>query len=112
AHALDDLPGDGPVGEIALLAHFHRSQDGRVDVAAADHGERVGAGEVGGSFDLGHRLLPRVHQVGIDLRLGRVRADPEHAVLGLEDDVDALGQVVRGQRGQADAEVDVHPVLQ
>jgi hypothetical protein len=37
AHPLDHLAGDHPVGEIAVLAHLHRAEDGEIDVAAADH---------------------------------------------------------------------------
>jgi hypothetical protein len=39
AHALNHLAGDHPVGEVAVLGHLHGSQDGNVDMAAADHGE-------------------------------------------------------------------------
>ncbi len=45
AHALDHLAGDHPVGEVALLANLHGAQDGKVDVAAADLPEAVGARE-------------------------------------------------------------------
>ena len=49
AHALDHLAGDHPVGEVALLGDLHGAEDGEIDVAAADHGEAVGAGEDGRS---------------------------------------------------------------
>ena len=39
AHALDQLAGDHPVGEVAVLGDLHRAEDREVDVAAADHGE-------------------------------------------------------------------------
>ncbi len=42
AHALDHLPGDHPVGEVAAGADLHRAEHGDVDVPAADHRERQG----------------------------------------------------------------------
>ena len=44
-----------------------------------------------------HGLLAGVDQVGIDVLLGRVRADAEDAVLGLQHDGDAVGHVVRAR---------------
>jgi hypothetical protein len=41
AHALHQLAGDHPVGDVAVLGDFHGAEDGQVDVAAADHGEAV-----------------------------------------------------------------------
>ena len=49
AHALDQLPRDHPVGEVARLGDLHRAEDRHVDLAAADHAEAVGRGEVGGA---------------------------------------------------------------
>ena len=43
AHAFYHFAGDHPVGEVAFFGYFQRAQDGEVDVAAADHGEGVGA---------------------------------------------------------------------
>ena len=87
AHALDHLAGDHPVGEVAVRGHLHRAQDRAVDVAAADHRERLGRREVGAARQLGDRLLAGVDQVGILLALVRERADAEHAVLRLQHDV-------------------------
>src|SRR5471032_2207802 len=112
AHSFDDLAGDGPVGQIAVLAHLHGAENGDVDMPAADHGERIGAGEVGSAFDFGDRLLTGVDQVGVELGFGRIRPDSEHTVLRLEDDVDAFGDVVGNHGRNADSEVDVVPVLQ
>ena len=49
AHAFDALAGDHPVGEVAAFGDLHGAEDGEIDVAAADHGEGVGAGEGGGA---------------------------------------------------------------
>ena len=51
--------------------------------------------------------LPALMRSAIDLGLGGVRADAEEAVLALEDDLDALGDVVGHQGRHADAEVHV-----
>ena len=60
----------------------------------------------------GHGLLARVDQVRVDLVLGRVGPDAEHAVLGVQHHVDAVRQVAGDQRRQPDAEVDVGAVGQ
>ncbi len=74
AHPLHHLAGDHPVREVALAVHLQRAEDREVDVAAAHHREGVGAREVRGAGQLGHRLLARVDEVGVLLaRLG-VRA--------------------------------------
>jgi hypothetical protein len=84
-----------------------------VDVAAADHRERVGAGaEDRRAGQRGDRLLAGVDQVGVDFVLGGERADAEQAVLGLQPHVHAGGHVVGDQRRQADAEVHVVAVAQ
>ena len=112
AHALHHLARDHPVGEVAVLGHFHGAQDGQVDVAAADHGEAVGRAEIGRALDLGHGLLAGIDDVGVDLVVEREGADAQHAVLALQGDVDILRHVVRHQRRNADAEIDVVAVLQ
>src|SRR5690606_16902196 len=104
--------GDHPVGQVALVGDLHRAQDRQVDVAAADHGEGVVAAEIAGPCTRGDGLLAGVDQVGVDLVLGRERADAEQAVLRLQPDVHAIWDVVGHQCRQADAEVDVHAVLE
>ena len=37
AHALDHLPRNHPVGEVALFIDLQRAEHGQVDVPAADH---------------------------------------------------------------------------
>ena len=60
----------------------------------------------------GDGLLAGVDEVGVLLALERERAHAEQAVLALQDDADAVGQVVGHERGDADAEVDVVAVVQ
>jgi len=50
-------------------------------------------------------------QVGVDLRLGGVGADPEQAVLALQLDVELGWDEVGAQRRDADPEVHVEAVL-
>src|ERR1700693_540514 len=79
---------------------------------AAHHAEGFGAGEIAGRRQFAHRLLAGVDQVGVFLALVRKRAHAEHAVLALHADFDAVGDVVRHQRRDADAEIDVIAVAQ
>src|SRR5690606_19100218 len=60
----------------------------------------------------GDGLLAGVDQVGVDLVLGRERADAQQAVLRLQPDIDAVRDVVGHHRGQADAKVHVHAVAE
>ncbi|GCC44544.1 hypothetical protein chiPu_0028512, partial [Chiloscyllium punctatum] len=111
-HALHHLAGDHPVGEVAVLRHLHGAEDRQVDMAAAHHAERLGRGEIAGRGQLAHGLLAGVDEVGIDLVLVRERTHAKHAVLALQVHVDAVGDVVRDQRRDADAEIDVIAVAQ
>src|SRR5690606_33660191 len=63
-----------------------------------------------GAGDRGHGLFAGVDEVGVDLVCGRVWADPEDAVLGLQNDRDALGYEVGHECRQANTEVDVRAV--
>jgi hypothetical protein len=112
AHALHHLAGDHPVGEVAVLGHLHGAQEREVDMAAADHGEGIGGGEIAGRRDLGDGLLARIDEVGILLALIGERAEAEHAVLALQLHAHAVGDVVRHQGRDADAEIDVEAVAQ
>src|ERR1041385_1127298 len=62
--------------------------------------------EVRAAGEQRHRLLAGVDQVLVLLAGSRAGADAEHAVLAVQDDLAALGQVIADQRRQADAEVD------
>src|ERR671929_1501935 len=54
-----------------------------------------------------HRLLAGVDQVLVLLPRRGLRADAEHAVLAMQDDLAALRQMVRHQCRQTDAEIHV-----
>jgi hypothetical protein len=112
AHALDHLARDRPVGDVADDRDLHGTQDRGVDLAAADHPEARRGVEEGSALAQGDRLLAGVDQVGVDILLEGIGADAEDAVLGLQDDLDVVGDIVGDQRRQADPEVDVGPVRQ
>ena len=92
AHALKHFAGDGPIGESSLFVDLQRAEDGEVDVAAANHGERIGGRKISGAGKFGDGFFAGVDEVGIDFGFERIRADAEHAVFGLEDDVHACGR--------------------
>ncbi len=112
AHAFDHFAGDHPVREVALLVHFHRAEHAQVNVTAANHGERIGARKIRSAGKFADRFLAGVDEVSIFLPFDRVRSDAQHAVLTLQDDVHAGGNVVGDEGGQPDAEVHVEPVAQ
>ena len=112
AHALDHLARDHPVGQITVFADLHGTQDGQVDLAAADHGKAVVAAEDAGAGDGGHRLLAGVDEVGVHLILGRERADAQHAVLALQPDLLGGGHMVGHQGRNADAQVHIEAVFE
>ena len=74
--------------------------------------KEFGRGEIAGRRQFADRLLAGVDEVGVFLALIGERSHAEHAVLALQADVDAVGDVVRDQRRNADAEIDVVAVAQ
>ena len=95
-----------PVSETSMAP-----QDRELNVLAADHGEARGGIEDAGAGQGGDRLLAGVDEVGVLFAFVRKGAHAEDAVLGLEGDVDAVGDMVGDEGGNADAEVDVPAVL-
>src|SRR3546814_2008414 len=79
---------------------------------AADHREALVRAEIDRPVKLAHGLLAGVDQIGIDLVGIRKRADAEHAVFGLQRDIDAVGDVVGDQRRDTDPKVDIISVAQ
>src|SRR6185369_17728285 len=96
-----------PVGEVAVFGDFQAAENGKVDMAAADHREGVGAGEEAAARQAGDGLLAGVDKIGIDRVRHRKGADAEQAVFRLQRDVHAIGNVVSNQGRNADAEIDV-----
>src|SRR5450756_1370189 len=112
AHAFDTFAGDHPVCQVTVVGYLHGSEDGEVDVAAADHRERVRTREGGGSGEESHGFLAGVDQIGVDFGFQGEGAHAEESVLRLQDHGHIFGNIVGNEGGHADAEVDVEAVAQ
>ncbi len=112
AHAFQHFPGNGPIGESALFIDLERTENGKIDVASANHGERIGGRKIGATGEFSDGFLAGVDEIRIDFRVQRIRPDAEHAVFRLENDVHAFGNVVGHKRGHANAEIDVVAVAE
>ena len=112
AHALHHLAGNHPVGQVALGRHLHGTEDGKVDVTTADHREGIGAIEEGAARNGGDGVLAGVDEVRIDFVVRGEGANAEQSIFALQPHVHACGNVVRHQRGQANAKVHVVAVTQ
>ena len=78
----------------------------------ANHGEAVGRGEIARGRYLGHRLLAGVDEVWVFFALVREWPEAEHPVLALQLHSHPRRDVVRNQRRDADAQIDVEAVAQ
>ena len=74
---------------------------------AADHRERIGTRKIAAARYFRHRLLASVDQVRVIFAFVRIWPDAEHAVFGLHDYLDAFRKIIRNQRGDSNAQVDV-----
>ena len=101
------LPGIIQFARSPCSRNLHRAEHGEIDVAAANHAERKCGIEERRAGQYRYRLLAGVDQIGIFLAFVRIGAHAEDAVLALQRHGDAGGHVVRNQRRQTDAEVDV-----
>src|SRR5215216_1881097 len=111
-YAQDRLAGDGPVGYTSQPVHLKCTEHGDGNVAAPDHGERLGAREVGSADVLRNWQLPGVDQLRVNLLRLRGGSGTDHTVLRMQEDLDAVGHVIGYERRKADAEVDHVPRLQ
>ena len=100
--------GDHPVGEIAALVDLEAAEHRHVEMSAADDAEAHGAVDRGGAGHRGDEAAARVGEVWIFHAFGRAGAKADHAVLGLEENVDVLRQVIGDEARQSDAEIDQH----
>src|SRR5258708_14603601 len=107
AHAFEHFAGNGPVRERSLFVDLQRAENREIDVATANHGKRIGGRKISSAWQLSDGFFARVDEVGIDFGFERIRANAEHAVFGLQDDVHSFRDVVGDKRGHADAEIDV-----
>ena len=80
---------------------------------SADHGEGIGAGKKASRWQLRDGLLAGVDEVRILVALERERAHPKHAVSrSATARLMPARNIVRHQRRNADAEIDVVAVLE
>jgi hypothetical protein len=89
-----------PVGEVATRRDLERAEHAVVEVAATHHPERVGVMEIRRPGQRGHRLLAGVDEIGVLLAGGRSRPHAEQAVLGVQDDLAILRQVLATSVGR------------
>ncbi|MPL60859.1 hypothetical protein SDC9_06421 [bioreactor metagenome] len=101
-------PGDLPVRQIAGLGHLEGAEHGQVEPARAHQRKAHRAVEIGRARDRRDIGAAGIDQVAVCLGHGQRRADAGHAVLGVQADREARGQVVDHLGGQADAEVHHH----
>src|ERR1700720_1039030 len=81
-------------------------------MAAADHGEGIGGGKIGGAAEFANRLLSGINQVGINFRFEWIGPNAQHAIFRLQDHFHALRDVVSNERRHAYSEIDVVSVPQ
>src|SRR4029077_3645554 len=112
AHAFQHFAGNGPVGEIAFFIDLQRAENGKVEVAAANHAEGICARKIAAARKLGDGFFSGVDEIRIDFGFEGIGANAEHAVFRLQHDFNAFGNVVRDERRHADAEIDVEAVAQ
>ena len=113
AHALDHLAGHGPVGDVAARRDLHRAEHGGRDAAAADHAEARGRVEVarrpGSTVTVS---LPALMSFGSSSPSHGYGPTPRMPFSECSTTWTPVGQVVRDERRQADAEVHVGAVLE
>mmetsp|Transcript_48701 Transcript_48701/g.115947 ORF Transcript_48701/g.115947 Transcript_48701/m.115947 type:complete len:336 (-) Transcript_48701:360-1367(-) len=112
SHALDHLPRNDPVGEVPVSRHLHGAQDGDIHLGPPDHTKGLRGGEQRGARQHGDGLLARVDDVRVHLTLFRIWSNAQQPVLALQLDPHSGLQVVADKRGHADAQVDIHAILQ
>ena len=108
-------PGQLPPDQVhtpGIFIDLESTENGEIHVAAANHGEGIGRRKIRRARKFGDSFLARIDEVGIHFGFERIRADAEHAVFGLENNVHAFGDIIGDERGHADAEIDVVAVAQ
>jgi hypothetical protein len=95
-----------PVRQIAVGGNLERAEDRHVDVSAPDHRKRPRGIDDRGAGAKRDRPASRVDEVRIGAVARCERTYAHHAVLGMEEHVDALRNVIGDRHRQADAEID------
>ena len=102
------LLGDHPVGQPSLLIDLQAAEHREVEMTAANEAERHGAVERAGAGQCRDRTAARVGQRGMRHAFFGRRAGADQSILGLEENMHAVRQIVRDQRRNPDAEIDEH----
>src|SRR5262249_26340682 len=97
---------------VAAAGDFHRAENRKINVAAADHAKTVSGREIAGRRKLGDRLLAGIDEIGILLAFIGKRTHAEHAILALELNVHSGRNEISNQRWNSDSEIDIKAVAQ
>src|SRR5205823_2388777 len=106
ANAAADLFRRAPVGDVAGLVDLVGAQHDHVDFSGAHHFECGHAVVVGGARLLGDVIAARIVHVIVDGVFGDRAAVAQDSVLAVQGDI-ATSDVVRHQRGDTQAQIDV-----
>jgi hypothetical protein len=112
AHAGHHLLRDHPVGQETVLVNLQPAEHGEIEVTAANEAERHGTVERAGAGQGGDGPAGRVRERGMRHALLGWSAGPDQPVLGLEEHVQPLREIVCYQRRNADPEIDQHARLE
>ncbi|ABA51189.1 hypothetical protein BURPS1710b_A1553 [Burkholderia pseudomallei 1710b] len=96
-----------PVREIAMRGNLERAEHAIVQMAASHHREGIRMMEVRAARKQRHVLLAGVDQFVVLRARRRGGTHAEQAVLAVQEDFPARIEVVRDERGHADAEVHI-----
>ena len=107
-----DFARQHPVSQVAARGDLHGAEDREVDLAGADHGERLFGPEARGARQQGDGFFARVDEVWVLEAGGGIRAEAQDAVFGLQLDLDGGWDEGGGEHGHADAQIRIHAVFE
>ena len=81
-------------------------------MAAANHGEGIGAGEERCARDFADGFFTGIDEIGVFFAFERIGTDSQHPILTLQNDFHARRNIIGDQGRHADPEVYVEPVAQ
>ena len=96
-----------PVREVAGRRDLEGAEHAEVEMATAHHGEGIRVVEEGRAVEHRDRLLSCIDEVRILAALLGRGTHAEEPILRVQDDFAILRQVIRDERGKADAEIHV-----
>lgn len=96
----------------AELADLESTKHGEIDLASANHTEALVGAEQGSTTAKSDGLLAGVDQISVLLTGLGVATQTQDTVLGLQNDLNTLGQVGGGDQRNTNTKVDVHAILE